>query len=89
MGGFYAFFFDINPIHANEFFEQLTSGNDIKHNAIKLLRNKLFDDKLSNKKLSIPTKHALLIKTWNYYRKNQQIKILKYDADTEQFPKAI
>jgi hypothetical protein len=89
VGGFYAFFFDINPIHANEFFEQLTSGNDIKHNAIKLLRNKLFDDKLSSKKLSIPTKHALLIKTWNYYRKNQQIKILKYDADTEQFPKAI
>lgn len=89
IGGFYAYFFDINPIDANEFFEQLTSGNDIKHNAIKLLRVKLFDDKLSNKKLTPPTKHALLIKTWNYYRKNQQIKFLKYDADTEKLPKAI
>ena len=89
VGGFYAYFFDINPIDANEFFEQLTSGNDIKHNAIKLLRNKLFDDKLSSKKLTTPTKHALLIKTWNYYRKNQQIKFLKYDADVEKLPKAI
>lgn len=89
IGGLYAYFLDINPIDANEFFLQLTTGNDIKNNAIKILRNKLFEDKLSNKKMIASTKHALIIKTWNYYRKNQQVKILKFDFENEKFPKAI
>jgi hypothetical protein len=89
IGGFYAFFFDINPIDANEFFEQLTTGNDIKHNAIRLLRNKLFENKLSTTKITASHKHCLIIKTWNYYRKNHQIKFLRFDSKVEEIPKAI
>jgi hypothetical protein len=89
IGGFYAFFFDINPIDANEFFEQLSSGNDIKHNAIKLLRNKLFENKLNSTKFSASHRNCLIIKTWNYYRKNHQIKFLRYDSNVEEIPKAI
>jgi hypothetical protein len=71
------------------FLNQLCYGNGSIIKPIGLLRKKLLEDKISNKKFSIALKNAFIIKTWNYYRKNEMVKILKFDFETEKFPKAI
>ena len=88
-GGFYAHFNDLSPSDAEAFMNQLATGNDIKHNSIKLLRTKLMTDKLSTKKMPVELKGAFIIKAWNSYRLNLNTKILKWDSATEPFPKAI
>jgi hypothetical protein len=89
LGGFYSFFYDISTSHADEFMNQLATGNDIKSSSIKLLRAKLMNDKLSSKKMPIELRGAIIIKAWNFYRKNENPKLLKWDSSTEPFPKAI
>jgi hypothetical protein len=89
LGGFYSFFYDISINHAEEFMNQLATGNDIKSSSIKLLRAKLMNDKLSSKKMPIELRGAIIIKAWNFYRKNENPKLLKWDSSTEPFPKAI
>jgi hypothetical protein len=74
---------------AIDFMEQLCSGIDITHKQISLLRNKLINDKLSTKKLPIANKIAFMIKAWNYIRKNQQVSILNFQPDREEFPTLI
>ena len=88
-GGFYALFYDINAKDADEFMEQLATGNDIKNNSIKLLRTKLINDRLSLKKIPVEVKCAFVIKAWNLYRQDQNSKILKWTPETEQFPEPI
>jgi len=88
-GGFYALFNDISPAHAEEFMNQLATGNDIKCTSIKLLRTKLMNDKLATKKMPMELRGAIMIKAWNFYRKNENPKLLKWDSATEPFPKAI
>jgi hypothetical protein len=89
IGGFYCYFETINEVMADDFLNQLCYGNGSIAKPIGLLRKKLLEDKISNKKFSIPLKNAFIIKTWNYYRKNEMVKILKFDFDNENFPKAI
>ena len=89
IGGFYCYFQSINESMANDFFNQLCYGEGNICKPIALLRKKLMDDKLSIKKLPVALKNAYIIKAWNYYRNNESIKILKFDFDTEGFPKAI
>jgi hypothetical protein len=89
IGGFYCYFQSINEALAEDFFNQLCYGNGNICKPIALLRKKLVEDRLSTKKLSIATKNAFIIKAWNYYRKNEVVKILKFDFDNEKFPKAI
>jgi hypothetical protein len=74
---------------AEDFFNQLCYGNGNICKPIALLRKKLVEDRLSTKKLSIATKNAFIIKAWNYYRKNEVVKILRFDFENEGFPKAI
>lgn len=89
IGGFYAFFYDINEKDAYDFIHQLCTGKDIKNNSIALLRTKLMQDKIDQKKIQPSIKQAYIIKTWNYFRQNQEFKILKFDTIKEEFPKAI
>lgn len=89
IGGFYAFFYDINEKDAFDFMHQLCTGKDIKNNSIALLRTKLMQDKIDQKKIPASIKQAYIIKTWNYYRQNQEFKILKFDTIKEEFPTAI
>lgn len=89
IGGFYAFFYDINSEDAEQFMHQLCTGQDIKNNSIALLRTKLMQDKMDMRKLQQTSKHALMVKTWNYFRKNEIAKQLKFNKVDEQFPKAI
>lgn len=86
IGGFYALLDDINKEKAYSFIEQLCTGNDLENNCINLLRQKLIQDKLSNKKIKKIIKIAFIIKTWNTYIKGKSISILKYDTEREPFP---
>lgn len=73
------------------FFDLLSSGQNIgknNHSMIYLLRQKLVNLQLTNKQLKTVDKYAVLIKSWNYYRKNKEIKQLSWQP-TEDFPKAI
>jgi hypothetical protein len=83
IGGFYAFFYHINPDHAEAFLSQLCTGKDIENNAIDLLRNKLLQDKMSNRKMMANVRIALTIKAWNYFRKGFSPKLLAYDFERD------
>lgn len=83
IGGLYTFFYDINAENAKDFITQLCTGSEITNSVILLLRNKLIADRLSVKKMTPSMKVSLIIKTWNFYRKNQEVIILKYDPERE------
>jgi hypothetical protein len=89
IGGFYAYLIDKNEIKAYEFMNQLCTGINIQNDTIYMLRNKLMQDKMSIRKMDVNVRVALVIKTWNSYIKNQNIKILKFDHIREEFPEAI
>jgi len=89
IGGLYAFFYDINNEHAYQFMHQFCTGQDIKNRSIALLRTKLMQDKVNHQKLAQSVKQAYILKTWNYFRKNEIVKILKFDSTKEEFPIAI
>jgi hypothetical protein len=90
IGGFYLLFSSINQKNADDFFDQLCTGNNITNSSISSLRKKLTDDKISaNKKMTAVLRNTFIIKTWNHFRKNEVIKILKFDFEKEKYPKAI
>lgn len=89
LGSHYAVFYDINANDAELFMDALSTGLDIKNNSIGLLRQKLIQDKISQKKLPIKIKNALIIKAWNAFRLHKDTKILKYDSLREEYPTAI
>ena len=89
IGGFYAYFHDISAKDADDFMTYLSTGTNIQNNTINLLRNKLMNDKLAVKKITKDSKFAVIIKCWNAYRKNEVLKVLKWDPEKEKFPKAI
>lgn len=89
IGGFYAHFYKLNPLQADEFMEQLCTGINLSSKPIQLLRNKLMQDKMSIRKMQTTMKMALIIKSWNYHLKKQEPKILKFDTVSEKFPAAI
>ena len=89
IGGMYSTFYDIDELDAENFMNQLCNGYSIENHAINLLRKKLMQDKVGVKKMTPYQKSGYIIKTWNYYRKKETIKILKFDMSKEEFPKAI
>jgi hypothetical protein len=89
IGGLYALFYDISPKDAEAFFEELCTGGGVTNFTIKTLRDKLMADRVGTKKLPQGIKNAMVIKTWNAYRKSTVLRVLKFDSDTESFPTAI
>lgn len=89
IGGLYSLFYDISPDQAEEFFNQLCTGQNISNNMIAMLRQKLMRDKMSPKKMPLAIRYGLIIKTWNFYRKGIQKNLLKFDLQLEGFPKPI
>jgi hypothetical protein len=88
-GGFYALFSELDSEIAFSFFQQLATGSDIKNSSINLLRNKLMQDKTSLRKMTPSLKMALIIKTWNYFIKGEEPKILKFTPMLDEYPKPI
>jgi len=89
IGGFYAFFSDINNDDAKNFMYQLCTGKNVENDAINILRSRFVTEKISVNKVSHSTKCAYLIKVWNAYRKIERLKILKYTPSVDKFPVAI
>ena len=78
----YYFFSAINSAEADDFFEKLSSGAGLLlGDPILTLRNKMIENLSTNLKFSGRTRLLLLIKTWNYVRSGQQIKLLKWAID--------
>jgi hypothetical protein len=89
IGGFYAFLCKKNEDKAEQFMEQLCTGINIQNNVVGLLRTKLMQDKMSQRKMPPTLKMALIIKTWNCYISKTEIKLLKYDTVRDEFPIAL
>lgn len=89
IGGFYAFLNKLDSEKATQFMQQLTTGINITNNSVALLRNKFMQDKMSIRKMNQTLKIALTIKAWNFFIKNTEVQILKFDPIKEEYPVAI
>jgi hypothetical protein len=89
IGGMFATFYHIHKEDAVDFMDQLCKGINVKNPSIELLRKRLIQEKLSNKKTTVTFRNVLIIKVWNFYRNNQSVKTLKFIPETESFPKPI
>ena len=90
IGGCYAVFHDCSSKSADDFMNELCSGANISNRTITALRKRLITAKTNRQnKMPEDLKHALIIKTWNVYRSGKEFKHLKWDAEIEDFPKAI
>lgn len=89
IGAYYALFHSINQDDANEFMEQLCSGVDITNNVIAVMRSRLIKDATGVKKTPHYVQNALIVKTWNAYRKGISIKTLSFNSSSEAYPIAI
>lgn len=85
----HAIFSLISKVDADDFIKKLSSGAELKeHNPVLVLRNRLIENKSSIRKFNSHHAMALIIKSWNVFRKNNYIKCLKWDAEKEGFPVA-
>ncbi|MCC8118058.1 MAG: hypothetical protein LIP09_04825 [Bacteroidales bacterium] len=67
-----------------DFFTQLFIEESTKLNVIKNMRDKLINDKMSKtSKLTSQKRTQLLIKCWNAYKKNRDLKSLSWDIDKD------
>lgn len=89
IGGFYSSTYFKNSIDAKKFMDQLCTGRDIQNETINLLRNTLMKDKMSSKKMSRDFIMILILKTWNAYRTQTNLKLLKWSPEFEKYPSAI
>ena len=87
IGGFYSVVKEISTDKSDKFMEEFCTGMDISNYSINLLRNAFIKDKMSNRKMQIDMKLALIIKAWNFYNKGVNTKVLKWDSNIEKFPK--
>ncbi|WP_372938909.1 hypothetical protein, partial [Seonamhaeicola sp.] len=84
--GLYALFCDRNEAYAEDFMNQLCTGQYLTNVTISLLRQKLMQDKMTQKRLPLNIRYSLILKTWNFYRKKKEVKLLKFDLSVEDFP---
>jgi hypothetical protein len=90
IGSYYSFFYDLSPSNTELFFDQLCINTVFpKQSAIIALSKKLVDDRLSNKKMTQSYRSAYIIKAWNAFRTGRDIKILNFNPEKEDYPKAL
>lgn len=90
IGSFYSLFYDINPNDADLFFDQLCINSVFpKQSSIISLSKKLVDDRISNKKMTQYYRNAYILKAWNAFRKSKELKILNFNPEKEEYPKAL
>lgn len=78
----------IDPEKTQLFFNKLADGNGIgldSYAPIYLLRNKLIEARTSGNRINTINKWALTIKAWNFFLKEQPIKLLRWGL-SEDFP---
>lgn len=88
LSSFHFLFHEINPIEADDFCHKCATGENLSNNSpILLLRQKLLLDIRNKSRMKPLEKMALICKAWNLYRKNDTVKVLKWDSIKEPFPK--
>ena len=87
IGGFYSVFKDIDSELAEQFMNELCTGINVSNETMLLLRNKLMQDKMSQKKISPTLKAIFMIKAWNCFVKGIVLKKLAFDSERESYPK--
>jgi len=85
IGGMFALFFKIDNEDAETFMLQLATGQKLTSKSIGQLRQKLIKDKMSPRKMTIALKYALILRTWNYFRRREELN-LKFDTVRDIFP---
>jgi len=86
IGGCYSVFSKRSSNDAVGFMTELCCGLNITNSSVNILRNILIKDKIATRKMAMDLKLALIIKTWNLYRTNSTLKIIKWDSTVEKFP---
>jgi hypothetical protein len=85
IGKYYHLFSQKHPDKVDLFFSKLIGGNDSSM-TIDLLRTTLIRNKISQKKISTTVLNAIIIKTWNAYITNSELKVLKFDIINSEMP---
>ena len=90
IASFHYLFSKKNVIDAENFINKLCTGLAVEmDSSIFVLRKKLFQDKTNKAKLPVKEKNALIVKAWNSFRKDQPVKILRWNKETENFPEIV
>ncbi len=82
---YYHLFSQNHSSKADLFFAELIGGVETNP-TITLLRSTLIRNKISQKKLSVVVLNAYIVKTWNAYITNKELKVLKFDIINSEFP---
>jgi len=87
IGALTAMFDDVSTVHSKDFIVQVCHGVNVTNPTIGILRNILISDKVNKKhNLSPSVRRALIIKTWNAYYTGKTPKILRFNADIDNYP---
>lgn len=89
----FSIYLDKSSKHTNKidsFFDQLCVDGHSDNQTIKLLRRRLLDDRIKkNEKLTPTFKTVYIIKTWNAFVTEKEVKQLSHNPDTDETPKCI
>ncbi len=78
-----------NQNDVDTFFDQLTTGVDLKADSpIKALRDRLIKEITSKRKMQAREKLALCIIAWNHFRAKKPVKLIQF-TDRMEFPKPL
>lgn len=90
IGAFTAMLDEIDRNVSRVFIRQICEGVGVDNDVIILLRNILISDKMSvRNKLPVINRRALIIKTWNTFYTNKEIKRLTFVPEKDNYPTLI
>lgn len=90
IGGLFVVFSRLDADDALEFFERASSGVDLPADSPLLrIRNLLLTEQAKHRRQPRDRVAALTVKAWNAYRKNRQVKMLRWNPAVEAFPTPI
>jgi hypothetical protein len=89
IGGFYSVFKEIDLELAEQFMNELCTGINVSNETMLLLRNRLIQDKMSQRKISPTLRTIYMIKAWNCFVKGIVLKKLAFDSERESYPKIL
>ena len=84
---YFNIFYKIDKEICFDFFRKLTTGEDCDAPIFLLRQILIKDSSKSVKKMSLKEKEALFIKCWNHYVDGTELKTLRWQANSEDFPK--
>lgn len=73
----------------SSFMRELCEGVDVTNDVIIILRNRLITEKLSTRKSNKSVIRALIIKAWNAYYLGKTLRVIKFNPETEEYPKIL